>query len=43
VFCRMIGDDVGHQRAGQTLCALVWILGQERVERTASAGITTRW
>ena len=35
MLCRMVSDDVRNQGAGEPLGALIWILGQERVERTS--------
>jgi hypothetical protein len=36
---RVIRDDVGHERAGESFGALIGVLGQEWIERTAGAAI----
>jgi len=35
VLGRMVSDDVGDERAGESLCPLVRILGEERINGTA--------
>ncbi len=40
VLGRMVGDDVRNQGAGESLRALIWILGQERVEWTSRPAIS---
>jgi hypothetical protein len=40
VLRRMVGDDVGHERASESLRPLVRILGEKRVEGTSCATIT---
>ena len=42
VFCRVIGDDVGDESAGESLGALIGILGEKGIERTSGTGIASR-
>jgi hypothetical protein len=38
----MVGDDVRDQRASESLCALVGILGEKRVQRASSTSVRGR-
>jgi hypothetical protein len=42
VFGGMVGDDIRDQGASESLRALVWILGEKRVQGASSAAITCR-